>query len=55
METTVVHNDAQAKNIMLSAPLPQQTRTYKPVSHRELMDLTLESIYQSGFGENCCL
>ncbi len=50
METTVVHNDAQAKNIMLSAPLPQQTKTYKPVSHKELMDLTLESIYQSGFG-----
>ena len=49
METTVVHNDAQAKNIILSAPLPQQTKTYKPVSHRELMDLTLESIYQSGF------
>ena len=49
MESTVIHNSAQAKNTMLSAPVPQQTKTYKPVSHRELMDLTLESIYQSGF------
>lgn len=49
MESTVIHNTAQAKNTMLSAPVPQQTKTYKPVSHRELMDLTLESIYQSGF------
>ena len=49
MESTVLYNSAQAKNTMLSAPVPQQTKTYKPVSHRELMDLTLESIYQSGF------
>ena len=47
MESTVIHNSAQAINTMLSAPVPQQTKTYKPVSHRELMDLTLESIYQS--------
>jgi len=49
MESTVIHNTAHAKNTMLSAPVPQQTKTYKPVSHRELMDLTLESIYQAGF------
>jgi hypothetical protein len=29
--------------------LPKETTTYKPVSHSQLMDLTLESIYQSGF------
>ena len=38
-----------AKDQMLSAVVPKQTRTYKPVSHQELIDLTLESIYQSGF------
>jgi hypothetical protein len=29
--------------------VPQQTRSYKPVSHEQLIDLTLESIYQAGF------
>ena len=48
MKNTIL-TDAAAKNQMLAAPIPQQTRTYKPVSHKELMDLTLESIYQSGF------
>jgi hypothetical protein len=38
-----------AKNTIISTPLPKETRTYKPVSHKELIDLTLESIYQSGF------
>ena len=38
-----------AKGALLAAPIPQQTRTYKPVSHLELMDLTLESIHQAGF------
>jgi hypothetical protein len=38
-----------AKEALLAAPIPQQTRTYKPVSHLELMDLTLESIHQAGF------
>ncbi len=38
-----------AKDILINAEIPQQTRTYKPVSHERLIDLTLESIYQSGF------
>lgn len=38
-----------AKNILLSAEVPQETRTYKPVTHQQLMDLTLESIHQAGF------
>ena len=38
-----------AKSILINAEIPQQTRTYKPVSHERLIDLTLESIYQSGF------
>lgn len=29
--------------------LPQQTSTYKPISHAQLIDLTLESVYQAGF------
>ena len=40
---------AEALQTMLTAKVPQQTRTYKPVSHQELMDLTLESIHQSGY------
>ena len=38
-----------AKNILLNAELPQQTKTYKPISHQQLMDLTLESIQSAGF------
>ena len=37
------------KEFVLNAELPQQTRTYKPVSHQQLIDLTLESIHQAGF------
>ena len=37
------------KGMLLAAELPQQTRTYRPVSHQQLMDLTLESIHQAGF------
>jgi hypothetical protein len=37
------------KGLLLAAELPKQTRTYKPVSHAQLMDLTLESIHQAGF------
>ena len=37
------------KELLISTPLPLQTRTYKPVSHEELINLTLESIYQAGF------
>lgn len=38
-----------AKATLIATPLPQQTRTYKPVSHEQLIDLTLESIHQAGF------
>ena len=44
-----MENYKTARGMLLAAPVPQQTRTYKPVSHLELMDLTLESIYQAGF------
>jgi len=37
------------KSALISTTIPAETRTYKPVSHGQLIDLTLESIYQSGF------
>ena len=44
-----MENYNTARGMLLAAPIPQQTKTYKPVSHEQLMDLTLESIHQSGF------
>jgi hypothetical protein len=38
-----------AKDILLTAEIPQETKTYKPISHQQLIDLTLESINQAGF------
>ena len=38
-----------AKDILLTAEIPQETKTYKPISHQQLIDLTLESIHQAGF------
>lgn len=37
------------KDILLNAEIPQQTRTYKPVTHGELIDLTLNGIEKAGF------
>ncbi len=37
------------KNELIKAPIPLQTRTYKPVSNEGLIDLTLESIHRAGF------
>jgi len=44
-----MENYNTTKKILLDAELPQQTKTYKPISHLELMDLTLNSINQAGF------
>jgi hypothetical protein len=33
---------------LISVSLPEETRTYKPITHEQVMDLTLESIYQAG-------
>ena len=44
-----MENYNTARGMLLAAAVPQQTRTYKPVSHEELMNLTLESIHQAGF------
>lgn len=37
------------KELLLSAEVPTQTRTYKPISHSQLIDLTLNGIEKAGF------
>jgi hypothetical protein len=37
------------KELITSVPVPAQTRTYKPVSHSQLIDLTLNGIEKAGF------
>jgi hypothetical protein len=37
------------KDLLIKAEVPQQTRTYKPITHQQLIDLTLESIQSAGF------
>lgn len=37
------------KQNLCSTPLPKQTDSYKPIGHEELINLTLESVYQAGF------
>lgn len=37
------------KDIILATELPQQTRSYKPVSHQSLIDLTMEGLDKAGF------
>jgi len=47
METSTSY--VSAKDILVNAQIPQQTKTYKPVSHRQLIDLTLNGIHNAGF------
>jgi len=47
METKTSYTSA--RETLLQAELPQETKTYKPISHQQLMDLTLESIHNAGF------
>jgi hypothetical protein len=47
IETKTSYKSAKAE--LLEALLPEQTKTYKPISHQQLMDLTLESIQSAGF------
>lgn len=37
------------KQLLTLAEVPKETRTYKPVSHSQLIDLTLNSIEKAGF------
>jgi hypothetical protein len=38
-----------SKQQLITVPVPTQTRTYKPISHEQLIDLTLNSINGAGF------
>lgn len=40
------------RELLIEAQVPQQTRTYRPVSHHQLIDLTLESCLKAGFQVN---
>jgi hypothetical protein len=35
--------------LILGTSLPAQTKTYKPIGHGQLIDLTLEGIEKAGF------
>ena len=37
------------KEVLIKAPLAEQTSSYKPISHEELIELTLNSIQGAGF------
>lgn len=37
------------KELIMNTSVPVQTRTYKPVSHSQLIDLTLDTISKAGF------
>jgi hypothetical protein len=37
------------KDVLLNAEIPAETRTYKPITHQQLIDLTMESIHGAGF------
>lgn len=47
MEKLNVYNTT--KKELIEAVIPIATRTYKPISNEELINITLESIYASGF------
>ena len=44
--TTTYRMDKQQ---IINAEVPQETRTYKPITNQQLIELTLESIHQAGF------
>lgn len=44
-----MENYKSTKDYLINVEVPKESRTYKPVSHQELIDITLESIYSSGF------
>lgn len=46
---TEIRNYNSTKELLLQTELPFQTRSYKPISHNQLIDLTLESIHKAGF------
>lgn len=49
MVVTETKRYTSTKDFLKTITLPEETRTYKPVSHQQLIDLTLESIDKAGF------
>ena len=47
MSTTPTYNTT--RGMIMTADVPQQTRTYKPITHSSLIDLTINSIEKAGF------
>lgn len=47
MSTTPTYSTT--RGMIMTAEVPQQTRTYKPITHSSLIDLTLNSIEKAGF------
>jgi hypothetical protein len=41
--------NSDVKNYLLKTELPTETKSYKPIIHQQLIDLTLESIHKAGF------
>jgi len=47
MSTTPTYSTT--RGMIMTAEVPQQTRTYKPITHSSLIDLTINSIEKAGF------
>jgi hypothetical protein len=47
MSTTPTYSTT--RGLIINADIPQETRTYKPITHGSLIDLTLNSIEKAGF------
>ena len=43
------NNYLTSESDLVLTPIPLQTSTYKPISHRQAIDLTLEGIHKAGF------
>lgn len=47
--STATPTYSTTRGLIINAEIPQETRTYKPISHGQLIDLTLNSIENAGF------
>jgi hypothetical protein len=45
----LVTYDSKDVALLCNIPVPEETKTYKPVSHKELIDLTGEALNDAGF------
>ena len=47
--STTTPTYSTTRGLIINAEIPTETRTYKPISHAQLIDLTLDSISGAGF------